>query len=137
MSLSQKAVKRNITRFPKDFMFRITKKEAGALRSQFVTLKTGRGQHRKYSPLVFTEQGIAMLSSVLNSERAIQVNIYIIHVFTRLRELLASHKELREKLEEHDKQIKVIFDMVQELLTPPEEPKKNEIGFRMRETLSP
>jgi phage regulator Rha-like protein len=123
------AVKRNISRFPEDFMFQLTKEEAGSLRSQFVTLKTRRGEHRKYSPLVFTEQGIAMLSSVLNSERAVQVNIYIIRVFTRLRELLASHKELRDKIEEHDKQLKVVFETIRKLLTPPKEPPKRKIGF--------
>jgi len=122
-------VKRNLTRFPKDFMFRLTKTEADSLRSQFATLKTGRGEHRKYSPLVFTEQGIAMLSSVLSSERAAQVNIYIIRVFTRLRELLASHKELRDKVDEHDEKLKVVFETIRKLLTPPKEPKKRRIGF--------
>lgn len=122
-------IKRNLSRFPEDFMFRLTKQEAESLRSQFATLKTGRGEHRKYLPLVFTEQGIAMLSSVLNSERAIQVNIYIIRVFTRLRELLASHKELRDKVEEHDQHLKSVFAALRKLLTPPKEPKKNKIGF--------
>jgi hypothetical protein len=125
-------VKRNLSRFPKDFMFRLTKQEVDALRSQFATLKPGRGEHRKYLPLVFTEQGIAMLSSVLNSERAVQVNIFIIRVFTRLRELLASHKELRDKVEEHDKQLKVVFETIRKLLTPPPEEPRNPIGFRQR-----
>jgi hypothetical protein len=125
-------VRRNLTRFPEDFMFRLTKQEAESLRSQIATSKkVGRGG-RRYEALCFTEQGIAMLSSVLNSERAVQVNIYIIRVFTRLRALLASHKELRDKVEEHDKQIKVVFDAVRKLLTPPKEPKKSPIGFRMR-----
>jgi phage regulator Rha-like protein len=123
------AVKRNITRFPKDFMFQLSNKETGSLRSQIVTLKSGRGEHRKYAPVVFTEQGIAMLSSILNSERAVQVNIFIIRVFTRLRELLASHKELRDKVDEHDKQLKVVFETLRKLLTPPEEPPKRRIGF--------
>jgi phage regulator Rha-like protein len=123
------AVKRNITRFPKDFMFRLTTKEAESLRSQFVTSKKGGRGGARYAPLCFTEQGIAMLSSVLNSERAVQVNIYIIRVFTRLRELLASHKELRDKVDEHDKQLKVVFETIRELLTPPKEPKKRRIGF--------
>jgi hypothetical protein len=123
------AVKRNITRFPKDFMFRLTAEEAGSLRSQIVTSKKeGRGGSR-YAPLCFTEQGIAMLSSVLNSERAVQVNIYIIRVFTRLRALLASHKELRDKIEEHDKQLKVVFETIRKLLTPPKDPPKRRIGF--------
>jgi phage regulator Rha-like protein len=139
-------VKRNKKRFPdEDFMFQLTKNESDilvsqivtpseeSLRSQFATLKTSRGKHRKYLPLVFTEQGVAMLSSVLNSERAIQVNIQIIKTFTRLRELVASNKEIREKLEQmekkYDVQFKVVFDALRQLLTPPEEPKKNRIGF--------
>jgi len=126
--LSQ-AVKRNITRFPKDFMFQLTTEEAESLRSQFVTSKKrGRGGVR-YAPRCFTEQGIAMLSSVLNSERAVQVNIYIIRVFTRLRELLASHKELRDKVDEHDKQLKLVFETIRKLLTPPKEPPRRRIGF--------
>jgi hypothetical protein len=125
-------VRRNLTRFPEDFMFRLTKEEAESLRSHFATSKkVGRGG-RRYEALCFTEQGIAMLSSVLNSERAVQVNLYIIRVFTRLRALLVSHKELRDKVEEYDKQIKVVFDAVRTLLTPPKEPKKSQIGFRMR-----
>jgi ORF6N domain len=122
-------VKRNLTRFPEDFMFRLTKQEAESLRSQIATSKkVGRGG-RRYEAFCFTEQGIAMLSGVLNSERAVQVNIYIIRVFTRLRELLASHKELRDKVEEHDKQLKVVFEAIRKLLTPPEEPPKRRIGF--------
>jgi len=87
------AVKRNQERFPEDFMFQITKEEFNSLRSHFVTLK--RGQHRKYLPYVFTEQGVAMLSSVLNSERAIQVNIQIMRAFIKLKEMLATHKDLK------------------------------------------
>lgn len=109
------AVKRNLMRFPDDFMFRLNKEETDALRSQFVTLKpSGRGQHRKYLPYVFTEQGVAMLSSILNSERAIEVNIAIMRAFVKLREMLATHKELARKLEEmerkYDAQFKVVFD---------------------------
>jgi hypothetical protein len=89
-----------------------------------------RGQHAKYLPYAFTELGVAMLSSVLKSKRAIQINIHILRVFTRLRELLATHVELRQKIEEHDKQIQVIYEAVRKLLTPPREPKKNRIGFR-------
>jgi hypothetical protein len=122
-------VKRNLTRFPEDFMFRLTKEEADSLRSQFATSKKGRRGGRRYEALCFTEQGIAMLSSVLNSERAVQVNIYIIRVFTRLRQLLVSHKELRDKIEEHDKQFKVVFETIRKLLTPPKEPAKRRIGF--------
>jgi hypothetical protein len=84
------AVRRNVSRFPADFMFQLTEREATALRSQFVTLKTGRGQHRKYRPYAFTEQGIAMLSSVLHSERAIQVNIAVMRTFVQLREMIGS-----------------------------------------------
>src|SRR5512136_2664272 len=93
------AVKRNIERFPEDFMFQLTEEEEALLRSQIVTLKTGRGQHSKYLPYAFTEQGVAMLSSVLNSERAIQVNIEIMRAFVRLRQMLASHADLARKLQ--------------------------------------
>ena len=88
------AVKRNRTRFPMDFMFQLTAEEAASLRSQIVTLKPSRGQYRKYRPYVFTEQGVAMLSSVLHSERAIQVNIAIMRAFVRLREMIGSNKSL-------------------------------------------
>ncbi len=127
------AVKRNIERFPVDFMFQLTREEAATLRSRFVTLK--RGQHLKYAPYVFTEHGILMLSSVLNSKRAIQVNIQIMRTFTKLREMLASHVELKRKIEEmekkYDYQFKVVFDAVRKILTPPEKP-KNPIGFHVR-----
>ena len=97
------AVKRNVMRFPADFMFLLNDEEEEALRSQFVTLKKGRGQHRKYPTSVFTEQGVAMLSSVLNSERAVQVNIAIIRTFVKLREMMTSHKDLARKLKELEK----------------------------------
>jgi hypothetical protein len=126
------AVKRNIQRFPEDFMFQLTAEEAASLRSQFVTLK-GRGQHRKYLPHVFTEQGVAMLSSVLRSHRAIQVNIEIMRAFVRLRQMLASNVELARKLasleRKYDAQFKVVFDAIRELMTPPEPRKKRPIGF--------
>ena len=86
-----KAVSRNIKRFPEDFMFQLTTEEADSLRSHFVTLKTGRGRHRKYLPFAFTEQGVAMLSSVLRSKRAVQVNVEIMRAFVRLRQMLASN----------------------------------------------
>ena len=121
-----KAVKRNIMRFPEDFMFQLTKDEDAALRFQFGSLK--RGQHPKYLPYVFTEQGVAMLSSVLNSERAIMVNIEIIRTFTKLRKILATHKELREKIEvmeaRYDYQFKAVFELIEQLMAPPEKPKK-------------
>ena len=126
------AVKRNTKRFPDDFMFQSNFQEVRRLRSQSVTLK--RGQHIKYRPYAFTEHGILMLSSVLNSERAVQVNIEIMRAFVKLREMLASHKDLALKLAEmekkYDSQFKVVFDAIRELMTPPE-PKPRRIGFRV------
>lgn len=99
-----RAVKRNIERFPEDFIFQLTKEEyIDLLRYQFGTLK--RGQHSKYLPYVFTENGVAMLSSALNSKRAIQVNIQIMRTFTKIREMLATHKELKQKIEEMEKKL--------------------------------
>src|ERR1700692_1441485 len=89
-----RSVRRNAGRFPGDFMFQLAAEESGSLRSQFGALKTGRGKHRKYAPYVFTEQGVAMLSSVLNSECAVQVNIEIMRAFVRLRETVSTHKDL-------------------------------------------
>jgi hypothetical protein len=127
------AVKRNIERFPEDFMFQLTAEEAAHLRSQFVTLKAGRGQHRKYLPYAFTEQGVAMLSSVLRSDRAIRVNIEIMRAFVQLRQMLASNTELARKLvaleKKYDAQFKVVFDAIRELMKPPEPKKKRPIGF--------
>lgn len=135
------AVKRNLNRFPVDFMFQLNKQESDtwkaqfmvpSLRSQIGTLESGRGQHRKYLPYVFTEQGVAMLSSVLNSSRAIQVNIQIIRTFTKLRELLLTNKELREKVEnmekKYDKKLKEVFDILKSLLIQ-EKKSKRVIGF--------
>ena len=127
------AVKRNINRFPEDFMFQLNDFEADQLVSQNVI------PHRKYFggslPYAFTEQGVAMLSSVLNSERAVQVNIAIIRAFVKLREMLSTHKELTHKLaqlerkiEKHDENIKLIFNAIRQLMAPPE-PKKRKIGF--------
>ena len=127
------AVKRNISRFPPDFMFQLNFQDVAALRSQSVTLKKGRGEHRKYAPYAFTENGVAMLSSVLNSERAVQVNIAIMRVFVKLREMIASHKDLVRRLDnlerKYDSQFKIVFDAIRELMSPPE-PKKKKIGFR-------
>lgn len=124
------AVKRNLDRFPADFMFRLTEQEAHHLRSQFVTSSYGG---RRYLPYAFTEQGIAMLSSVLRSKRAIQVNIEIMRAFVRLRQLLASNSELAGKLEalekKYDSQFKVVFDAIRALMTPPDPPTKRPIGF--------
>ena len=126
-------VKRNKYRFPEDFMFQLTKEEIDSSRSQFATLK--QGQNIKYLPYVFTEQGVAMLSSVLNSKKAILVNIQIMRIFTKLKEIIASHKELAHKLnqlenkiEKHDNEIKSIFEAIRQLMLPPDKPKKR-IGF--------
>ena len=128
-------VRRNRSRFPDDFMFQLTREEVRSLRSQFATSKQGRGG-RRYAPLVFTEQGIAMLSTVLNSERAIQVNIEIMRAFVRLREMIATHKDLARKLEalekRYDAQFRVVFDAIRELMKPPES-KKRKIGFLVKE----
>ena len=127
------AVKRNADRFPADFMFQLTAEETALLRSQFVTLKTGTGRHRKYRPYAFTEQGVAMLSSVLRSERAVRVNIEIMRAFVQLRQMLSSHADLARKLEaleaKYDAQFKVVFDAIRELMTPPDPPGKRRIGF--------
>jgi hypothetical protein len=115
------AVRRNIERFPDDFMFQITGDEFDSLRSQIVTLKpTGRGTHSKYLPFAFTQEGIAMLSSVLRSPRAIQVNIAIMRAFVKLREYMLSHEELSKKIEglerRYDAQFKVVFNSIRELI---------------------
>ena len=127
------AVRRNALRFPADFMFQLTAEEAMRLRSQFVTLKSGRGQHRKYRPYVFTEQGVAMLSSVLRSDRAVRVNIEIMRAFVQLRQMLASNANLARKLaaleKKYDQQFKIVFDAIRELMTPPEPSRKQPIGF--------
>jgi len=131
-------VKRNAKRFPSDFMFALTIGEARCLRSQFATLNRTattherRGKHRKYLPHAFTEQGVAMLSGVLHSGRAIEVNISIMRAFVKLREILSAHKELADKLADleakYDAQFKIVFDAIRELMTPPEKPKRK-IGF--------
>ena len=126
------AVKRNLRRFPEDFMFRLTKEEAGVLTSQFAMPKPGRGGRRTL-PYVFTEQGVAMLSTVLNSERAIAVNIAIMRTFVRLRYILATHKDLAAKLEamekKYDKQFKVVFEILRQLTEPEPVPEKDPMGF--------
>ena len=112
------AVKRNINRFPSDFMFQLNYQEVASLRSQIVTSKGERGG-RRYMPYVFTEQGVAMLSSVLNSERAVQVNIAIMRAFVKLREMIASHKDLIKRLDElekkYDEQFRVVFEAIRQL----------------------
>lgn len=129
------AVTRNRERFPDDFMFQLSLEEANKiLRSQNVTLK--RGQHAKYRPRAFTEQGVAMLSSVLKSKRAAQVNIAIMRAFVKLREILATHKDLARKLEEmeekYDAQFKAVFDAIRQLMSPPTRAMRR-IGFEPRE----
>ena len=123
-------VRRNLRRFPSDFMFQLTSDEAESLRSQSATSKRGG---RRYLPYVFTEQGVAMLSSVINSKRAIEVNILIMRAFVKLREMLATHKDLAKKLEEmekkYDEQFKVVFEAIYELMKPPE-PSRRRIGFK-------
>ena len=143
------AVKRHADRFPEDFMFQLTMEEARIwweqvrafrLRSQIVTLK--RGQHIKYRPYAFTEHGILMLSSVLNSKRAVQVNIEIMRTFVHLRKLLASHADLARKLDalekKYDAQFKIVFDAIRQLMAPqePERPKRR-IGFLVEEPKVP
>lgn len=129
------AVSRNSDRFPRDFMFQLTAQEAASLRSQSVILKTGRGRHRKHLPYVFTEQGVAMLSSVLRSDRAIRVNVEIMRAFVRLRRILESHADLTRKLDalerKYDTKFAVVFQIIRELMTPPPAAKRR-IGFRIR-----
>jgi hypothetical protein len=128
------AVKRNRKRFPADFMFQLSKREAESLTSQFAISKKGRGGRRTL-PYVFTEQGVAMLSSVLNSERAIQVNIVIMRAFVKLRQMLESNEELNRKftavirkLAMHDKYFTVVFDELKKLTNQPT-PSRRQIGF--------
>jgi len=126
------AVKRNIERFPDDFMFQLTTDEYAFLRSQIVTLKGGRGQHRKYMPYAFTEQGVAMLSSVLRSPQAVQVNIEIMRTFVKLRAMTADNKALARRLhkleEKYDKQFAVVFDAIREMMSP-SQGERQPIGF--------
>lgn len=131
----KRAVKRNADRFPADFMFELSHVEFGNLRSQFGTSSWGGV---RYAPMAFTEQGVAMLSSVLNSKRAIAVNIQIIRVFTKMRQMLLTHKDILLKLEKlenkaanHDENFKVVFKYLKELLTPPIEPRPK-IGFKQK-----
>jgi hypothetical protein len=130
------AVRRNVKRFPEDFMFELTREEVLRI-SQIVT-----SSKIKYAKLVhaFTEQGVAMLSSVLKSERAIEVNIEIMRAFVRVREMLGAHrdlaarlKELESRIQDHDQQIQAIFEAIRQLMTPPEKPRKK-IGFEVNES---
>ena len=129
-------VKRNLQRFPEDFMFQLTKEESEFLRSQFATLKAGRGQHRKYLPYVFTEHGAIMAASVLNSKRAVEMSIRVVRTFIKLRQLLTTHKELayklselERKIEKHDTEIQAIFEAIRQLMAPAPQRPKRHIGF--------
>lgn len=126
-------VKRNRIRFPHDFMFQLTREEAKSLTSQFARSKRGKGGRRTL-PYAFTEQGVAMLSSVLRSGRAVQVNIAIMRAFVKLRGILASHADLARKLHEmekrYDSQFKIVFDAIRELMKPPSKPPR-QIGFQV------
>ncbi|HEY6644094.1 ORF6N domain-containing protein [Povalibacter sp.] len=132
-------VKRNLGRFPADFMFQLTEIEHEALRSQFATLKTGRGQHRKYVPHAFTEHGAIMAAMILNSSRAVEMSVYVVRAFVQLRELLTSNKKLAQRLDElevriahklttQDQAITGILKTIRNLMNPPE-PTKRSIGF--------
>jgi hypothetical protein len=125
------ALKRNLSRFPDDFMFQLTLEEHGVLRSQFVTSSGRTG--RRYAPYAFTEQGVAMVSSILKSERAVQVNIEIMRAFVRLRRLVASHEELGERLIQlearYDQQFRVVFDAIREIMSPDKPVQVRHIGF--------
>lgn len=130
-------VKRNIKRFPDDFMFQLTNEEYKILKSQIAISSWGGA--RRANPYAFTEQGVAMLSSVLNSERAIQVNITIMRAFVRLKNILSTHKELARKLselerriEKHDEEIGSIFDAIRQLMAPPPAKRRVITGFKMK-----
>src|SRR5450759_603299 len=136
VSALNQAVKRNLERFPPDFMFQLTAGELGRLRSQIVTANAGGRGGRRVAPYAFTEQGVAMLSSVLRSPRAVQVNIEIMRAFVRLRQMLQQNTELARKLatleRKYDGQFKMVFEAIRDLMAPtPRE--KSRIGFRKRE----
>jgi phage regulator Rha-like protein len=139
-----RAVKRNVDRFPKDFVFQLTRREFEALRCQIGTLKTGRGQHRKYLPFVFTEHGAIMAANVLNSPRAVQMSVFVVRAFLRMRSLLgdkrelakqldALEKELKQRLDVHEATIVTILQRMMDIIDPPAlppVPSKPRIGFR-------
>ncbi len=134
----KQAVKRNMDRFPQDFMFELTRDEYHSLRSQNVTLENGRGKYSKYLPYAFTEQGVAMLSSVLKSPKAIQINIMIMRAFVMVRQFAMTHKELTAKLQElesrYNKQFKDVYDAINFLLNKDKlnaaQNQRNRIGFK-------
>jgi len=128
------AVGRNAKRFPADFMFQLSKEEVEEWRSQLVTSNSAAKMGLRRPPYAFTEQGVAMLSSVLHSDRAVNVNIEIMRAFVRLRRLLATHADLARKLEalekKYDAQFKMVFDAIRQLMAPPPEPRRGRIGFQ-------
>ncbi len=136
----KEAVRRNIARFPEDFMFEMTKEEFSIWRSQFATSNSDKIGLR-YAPFCFTEQGVTMLSCVLNSDRAIQINIQIVRIYTKIREMLTDNlivkldiKEIKKKLESHDKNIELVFNYLDELMEKQENPKpRRKIGFKTNE----
>lgn len=132
-------VRRNRERFPADFMFQLAAEELAPLRSQIATLKTGRGQHRKYLPYAFTEHGAIMAAMILNSKRAVEMSVYVVRAFVKLRELLSSNRELArrfaqlearldKKLTEHDQAIAAVLSAIRQLMNPPT-PRRRGIGF--------
>lgn len=129
----KQAVRRNIERFPEDFMFELTEKEYNSLRSQFVILKKGRGQHSKFSPFAFTEQGVAMLSSVLKSNKAIEINISIMRTFVTIRQFALNYTELQHKIMEIEGQLPEIYNVLNYLVDKEEtktETERAKIGFK-------
>ena len=132
----KRQVRRNIKRFPLDFMFQLTDREFKDWRSQFVTSNSTDMMGLRYPPFAFTEQGVAMLSSVLNNDRAIQVNIQIMRAFTNLRKMLITHKDLKVKIEameqKYDRQFQIVFEAIKQLLEPPKQ-KSKQIGFVIRD----
>lgn len=128
-------VRRNLARFPGDFMFRLSARQWRSLRSQIATLDTGRGKHRKYVPLAFTEHGAIMAAAILNTPRAVQVSVYVVRAFVHLRELLASSRQLAKRLDQHEKKLSAhdevignLVSAIQNLMASPE-PTRRRIGF--------
>ena len=141
-------VRRNADRFPPDFMFRLTGAETDSLRSQFATLKTGRGQHRKYLPYAFTEHGAIMVANVLNSQQAVQMSVFVVRAFVKMRgvltdtralakKLAALETELKSRLDTHEAAIVDVLQRVMDLIDPPPqtEPPKKEMGFHVKDIL--
>ena len=136
--------RRNLSRFPEDFAFRITQSEWAALRSQIATLKTGRGIHRKYLPVAFTEHGALMAANILNSPRAVTMSVYIIRAFVKMREDLVANAAILKRLAEidktlllHDGALRDMYQKLRPLLEPPPTPPKPEIGFHVKEDSVP